>query len=480
MIPIRKIQSTVSLFLLLLLCGACEDWLSVSPKSEIKYDDLFKTKNGFKDQLTGIYTALCSEDLYGANLTYGAMDALGQQYLMESGQGSNKYYYISRFEYENAGSVELIEKMWNQMYNTVANINILLQGIEEHPGVLSAEEEAVYKGEALGLRAFLHFDLLRIFGKSWQTGAKEAAIPYVKVISKNVTPLSTVEATVDLVIQDLEAAAILLEKDPIKTGVETALFLGTREWHFNYYAVRAMLARAYLFKNDRTNALKNALEVITSDIFPLVEREKVTTPTDKSRDRIFVTEGIFMLNNTKIGNLTDQFLRPGRADKQENVLLMQESTLAGIYEKNKYGTFDWRCVYLFSDKDEYYYSTKLWQLDGMPKEYQNRQPLLKSSEMYLIAAECASVKKEAVDYFNTFRQHRGFAEGDDLLESIADPLFRTEITKEYRKEFIGEGQWFFYCKRIDKETLPDIIVSFSKSYYQLPLPDMEKEYGNRN
>ena len=105
---------------------------------------------------------------------------------------------------------------------------------------------------------------------------------------------------------------------------------------------------------------------------------------------------------------------------------------------------------------------------------------MRVSEMYLIAAECSANPREAVGYFNTFRQHRGFSEDNDLPETTAAGALKTEIQKEYRKEFIGEGQWFFYCKRTDQAVLPNVTVPFSKAYYVLPIPDQEKEYGNRN
>ncbi len=100
--------------------------------------------------------------------------------------------------------------------------------------------------------------------------------------------------------------------------------------------------------------------------------------------------------------------------------------------------------------------------------------------MYLIAAECAESKKEAVEYLNTLRQHRGFEEAQNLKEDVTDENLQTAIGKEYRKEFIGEGQWFYYCKRTDQDVLPNITVPFSKAYYILPIPEQEKEYGNRN
>ena len=118
---------------------SCQEWLDVSPSTEVKYDDLFSYKNGFKDQLTGVYTALCSEELYGAHLGFGMLDALGQQYFWNQEAGT--YYYLHRFVYDNPKSEEVINSIWNNMYNTIANVNILLQGIEDHRGILTADEE---------------------------------------------------------------------------------------------------------------------------------------------------------------------------------------------------------------------------------------------------------------------------------------------------------------------------------------------------
>lgn len=476
MIQIQKIKNVLGILFLSLLSISCQDWLDVSPRTEVKYDDLFSYKNGFKDQLTGIYTSLCSEDLYGANLTFGMMDALGQQYVWT--QAAGNYYYLHRFEYENSTSETVIANIWNNMYNAIANVNILLQGIEEHRGVLSEDEEKIYEGEAYALRAFLHFDLLRLFGKSYTSGASEQAIPYVKQISKEVTPLSTVSQTIDYVLEDLEKAVSLLENDPVKTGEATTTFLGTRSFHFNYYAVRALMARVYLYKNDKVNALENATKVILSNKYPWVEKGQVATTTRNSRDGIFLPECIFMLNNTKLKTLTETYLKESENNTVGNLLVTSAEVRDEIFENTLYGGCDWRYIYYFEPIDSYYVSTKLWQVSST---YNNRQPLIRISEMYLIAAECATSKKDALEYFNTLRQHRGFEVTDDLKEEdTTDEKLQTSIEKEYRKEFIGEGQWFFYCKRIDSSTLPNVQVPFSKAYYTLPMPDQELEYGNRN
>ena len=83
---------------------------------------------------------------YGAHLGFGMLDALGQQYFWNQEAGT--YYYLHRFVYDNPKSEEVINSIWNNMYNTIANVNILLQGIEDHRGILTADEEKIYEGEA--------------------------------------------------------------------------------------------------------------------------------------------------------------------------------------------------------------------------------------------------------------------------------------------------------------------------------------------
>ncbi len=474
----NKHKIKLSLIVAVMLFVSCEDWLSVGPGSEIKYDEMFSSKNGFKDQITGVYTALSSETLYGANMTYGMMDALGQQYVWSLPNGN--FHDFSKFEYNSVVSTSVINSVWSTMYNTIANINILLQGVEEYGDVLTDEERRLIEGEAYALRAFLHFDLLRIFGKSYSAGSNEKAIPYVSNISKNVTPMSTVSEIIDLVLQDLIKAESLMKNDPIATGNQTDTFFGNRDFRFNYYAVRALMARVYLYKNDKPNALENAKFVIESARFPWTIRERVTTPTRENRDGIFSSEAIFTLNNTALETLTGKYLREGLSSDKNNLLTISGSVLNQIYESDFYGGFDWRYNYYFEiQSNTLYGSSKLWQYSLMPKEYANRQPLIRVSEMYLIAAETESNRSNAVSYLNTLRNNRGIVENFDLDENVTETILINEIVKEYRKEFVGEGQWFFLCKRLNFDNLPNVVVPFNRSFYVLPIPTQEIEYGNR-
>ena len=204
----------------------------------------------------------------------------------------------------------------------------------------------------------------------------------------------------------------------------------------------------------------------------MAEREEITVAEDKNRNRIFNSELIFALNNNKLKTYSNEFLQAGASESQVNVLFMDGSVVSSIYEASSYGNIDWRYVYLF--KEDYAYCNKLWQIEGLPDKYANKQPLIRISEMNLIAAECETDKTMALKYFNDFRHARGFTEEFDLKN--ADDL-QNEIVKEYRKEFLQEGQFWFCCKRLNL-AVPDA-DGFKNEAFVWPMPEIEIEYGNR-
>ena len=54
-----------------------------------------------------------------------------------------------------------------------------------------------------------------------------------------------------------------------------------------------------------------------------------------------------------------------------------------------------------------------------------------------------------------------------------------EIEKEYMKEFPGEGQMFFYYKRLNRSRIGvyTSVNSVDDAIYRLPIPTKEIEYG---
>ena len=72
------------------------------------------------------------------------------------------------------------------------------------------------------------------------------------------------------------------------------------------------------------------------------------------------------------------------------------------------------------------------------------------------------------------RRHRGIV--SDLTNTAT---LRDEVTKEYAKEFLAEGQLFYYCKRNEMTKFPyGYQVATEENVYVLPKPDLEIEFGD--
>ena len=253
--------------------------------------------------------------------------------------------------------------MWNGLYAQIANLNSLLSTIDDHEDVFSGDNYNLLKGEALGLRAFLHFDLLRLFAEPWATGKDKKSIPYVMTLAPVVTPLFTQEDAIEVMLEELKQAKELMANDPMRLGETPSACLASlpsgqylssarniptwhnRRFRFNYYAVVATMARIYLWKGDKPNALACAQEVIAAQesTFPWVQQSDLTGITSTStsassrhrQDRTFATEHIFALNVTDLENLMDTYIYDGAigmSQAWETQLLLTGDGRTSLYE----------------------------------------------------------------------------------------------------------------------------------------------------
>ncbi|MDR1720702.1 MAG: RagB/SusD family nutrient uptake outer membrane protein [Dysgonamonadaceae bacterium] len=473
----------------LLILAACEEWLDVKPKSQVEGSELFRTESGFKDALTGVYTALTSNALYGREMTFGFVDCIGDAYY---GAGTNTVHsYAKSHLYDNASVEALIGNIWSGCYNAIATLNNILENLETaDTDMFSRDNYNVIKGEALGLRAFLHFDLLRLFAPSWASDPEAAAIPYVTTYGYQTTPLSTVREVMEKILDDLnQSTALLKASDPVATGrVITASddngYLLHRYFHFNYYAAKATLARVYLYKQDAPNARTCATEVINGGMVSWTSVNDMATAQDSARDRTFVHEQAFAL---QVDNMESYVLGYTYGTVQYNarftiyVYWMNYS----IWPTATHST-DWRRVYLTSNSNtnsgNYYTTSKLWQA-GMGETHIKRMPLIRLPEMYLILAETETDIAAALGHLNTIRENRGVTAPATAVDAAA---LQSEVELEYYREYVGEGYLFYYYKRLDRPThrggsyFYANTLNFNKEWYVLPIPKEEIEYGNRN
>ena len=455
---------------------SCEDWLDVRPKSEILTDMHFEEESGFRDQLAGVYTAMTETSMYGRSLSFGLMSVLSQDYDLKS---ESTYRYAAEYNYEETNTKNMIDNIWSSTYNCIANLNIMLKYIDNDPNIFTDNNYKMYKGEILGLRAFLHLEMLRIFSPSPKANNNAMAVPYVTQYDKVVTKQKTVNETMNLIIADLlEAEKLLKESDSFLNQDLNYTVRWDRRYYFNYYAVVGTLARAYMYKGDTANALTYANMIIeegedyNSD-FSWTSNDTMESKYEQQVDRLFSGECLFYLNVKDFNDIVKYHFTSSASN---NTFTPSETKAEQIYEKAMgYGN-DYRLHknFQYDGADKY-----LWKYH----QYENGActdivPVLRKSESYYIAAEILkeSDPERAIELLNLVREARNL-EFAPLSDLTADQI-QEEVGKEYRKEFLAEGQMFFYYKRLDATRIEGAGVN-AQSIYVLPMPDTEIEFGER-
>jgi starch-binding outer membrane protein, SusD/RagB family len=461
--------------LVVLSATSCKKWLDVQPRTKIKSDVLLQTEQGYRDALIGCYTLMKSQSLYGRELTFGFVDAASIQYDVFN----NKVYNnVARWSYTTDGNVRTqIDNMWGRMYNVLANVNNILDNIDKNKDLFTGSNYEIIKGEALALRAFIHFDLLRLFAS---TDLTKPAIPYVKTLATQVIRSSTGQEVMANILQDLDGASALLVADPIRQGNKMVYgadeFMNNRHQRLNYFAVKALAARANLWKGDKTKALASALEVIAvgDQIFPWIKTSNISATNDKDKDLTFSTENIFALNVFDLRTIANTWFIAAFPNDQ-----LQRSSFyyERMYEKTTIGANDYRMLFTSRLVNGSYIIYKFYQPDNYPASYASMMPLIRRSEMNYIAAECnvGVDNQKAIDYLNTVRANRGIT--TPLASTLTDAQIQAEILKEYRKEFQGEGQLFHFCKRTKQAKFPESGTTLTETHYVLPKPNNEIEFG---
>lgn len=472
MITINKIKLWALTLSMMVSASACSDWLAVDMEDSILEDKLYETNDGFLYSLNGIYTKM--NENYASTLSMGPIDVMAQYYDI-SKNNSHSYYAFATYnseEYKNTSNA-----LWTNQYALIANLNVLLEHCDTPDAAISKVYYPYVKGEALALRAFFHFDLLRIYGPIYsESTAGQTTIPYQETSSKDIQPLLSAQTVMEKVIRDLKAASELLKDDRIRTeGVmhgesenpNETTSLRYRQYRMNYYAVQALLARAYLWMGNKQEAARVAKAFIEEEagkekdkkVFPWTEKAVATHPS--TPDRLFSSEVIFSLYNTSRVNIYDQRFK--KSTDMRSILAFQGDDLGQ-------GNLNSKLTYFYDDmndvrRDPMWTIEEINQTDetgGTTKtqkmacfhKYENFAgvssrymiPLIRLSEIYLIAAECESDPQKALDYVNAIRKVRNCVDVK-LPESEVESKVKKAITDEFMREVIGEGQLFFYYKR---------------------------------
>ncbi len=485
-----------------LMNASCSDWLDVTPPSQIPADEHYSTVQGFQQTLTGCYIGMSDANLYGRATSWLVPEILAHQVqpieLSTGTDGTAGIYYLREFEYDRPSSQEFVDNIWAKAYNVIVDANDALNRIDDKRDIMTETDYSIIKGELLAVRAYMHFDLARLYGYgNWANRMAELdaklAVPYVTTVDKNLTPQMSMRDFFKKLTSDLsEAEALLKAEDPIVGAhdwsyydeVNTNGYYDYRGLHLNYYAVRALQARVYMWEGSaesKSLALAAAQEVI--DNFENVSTNAgITNPwrwmeaSDQQSYQGMVFEQLFGVFVSDLSDLTVQYISPNMLNNNMKYMYITDEQRQEIYENSP---TDWRSQQWFTlstaSSLNPYTCVKLEARSSNNMNYANRVPMIRLPEMYYIAAECCASGNtpnlaKAVEYLTTVREHRGVYEA---LEGLDAAGVMDEIAKEYRKEFPMEGVMFYYYKRLGAKNIPDYEGEMGDAQYIMPFPYFE-------
>lgn len=511
----KKSKLTKYLIPMMFLLGttSCSDWLDVKMNDRIMENNLFSNDAGYTTALNGVYKGL--NGLY-TDLSCVILDVMAQYYNVTT-DDDHAYKIYANYQYSDASFESKNESVWKQMYELIGNINVILEHCDDDNVSISEGYYPIVKGEALALRAMLHFDLLRLYGPVPTDGSASTitCIPYQESTEKEVQPLIPANEILEKVIRDLNAAAGLLENtDPILEGtaVEVQQDDGTsgnrlayRQLRLNYFAVKALLARVYLWKGDKGEAYRIAKNEIIDrtikqedkGVFSWITQESYED--EKKADYMFSSEVIFALyNSARYTNVYNRLFSKSLNRRKNRLTFIGSS-----YDASKIATFyddpnDWRrnmwkvaepTEEELKDAEEFGYEAMGSLYLDKYKDFESGVslngteifrymiPMIRMSEVFLIAAECTNDNQEAQDLVNELRLHRNCMNTGFTAEEKS-----SVILSEFAREVLGEGQLFFYYKRLG---MRDLITGTSMerptyrleslSSYVWPLPKAETD-----
>ena len=455
---------------------SCEGFLDITPDGQVKRDEMLATNEGVEDALYGVYAKLRNTTLYGQEMYFSSLEIMSQTLYCYGNTGVTA---LGQYDYNNTTVKNVFAMIWNDMYNNISNVNSVLNaplvdGANAYPA-------NIYKGEALALRAMMHFDLMRLFAEQITVNPNAKGIPYATEFSLKTPDFETLAENYNHVLADLQEAERLLADEGEYEN--TTSFMADRQIHLNLHAVRALMARVFLTKGDKEKALEYAEKVIAQSGRQLKTKTEVINDVAGVLSKKECLFGVYFSGfYTQVSAKLQQTISYSSLDLRGDFMEMYENGVSGL---------DFRTTAYFTSVDmggtaKYRLSkfTDIYDLQNnasaRPADLIQGINMIRLPEMYYIAAECLLDRdyQKALDYFNAVVTNRGL---DALSGAGEETLTQEVINTERYKEMIGEGQTFFNMKR-QNLSIPsyDNSVTYrpEDGIYVVPVPD--SEYENRN
>ncbi len=272
--------------------NACDILDNQQPQQDIPLENLYTSTDNLESALTGAYN----------DVQHG--DAMGSSYpLFGELMGENASWSGSFEQWRQIASHDIdltnsqVENVWNQTFEALNDVNLIIEAVEngdiDDPDFESAADRIL--GEALFLRAVLHFEAVRMWAKPWGFTADNSHLGIPLMTSGTSSPenfdnpeRSTVAEVYSQVISDLDEAVTLL------SGFDLSFAGRANQWN-----ARAYLARVYLQQGEYDEVASLTEEVIESNAYSLegAPQDYFFSPTEENS-----SEAVFDIVHTEQDN----------------------------------------------------------------------------------------------------------------------------------------------------------------------------------
>ncbi|HEY0898709.1 MAG TPA: RagB/SusD family nutrient uptake outer membrane protein [Sphingobacteriaceae bacterium] len=440
----KYINRTLLGLALCVFVASCDDALEIEPKQNISATTALSSTEDVQNALIGAYSALGRPSLYGTNMIL-VSDLLANTGYLDWTGTFNSYRDLGQ-KITTATNAEAT-RTWTNAY---AGINIANTVIGALDKVTDPAAKTRIEGEALFIRAILHFDLVRLYALPYDATTQNTQLG-VPLMLKAVT--STADVDKEKARNTVAEVYAQVEAD-LKAAIEK---LPTDEnGRANKFSAIGILSRVYLQEQKYAEARDAANRVITEGGYTLADDLETPFRTDNSSEGIFEIQQDVQNNagtsNDGLATFYASLQGIGRADARVNTAFANSHELTDKRRTEMIYTGSGAKPGLFTQK---------WT------DYYGNIPVVRLTEMYLTRAEAnfrlgTTVGSAPLVDINTLRERAG------LLPVAV--LTVDQILAEREKELAFEGFRLHDYKRTKRSIGT---LAYNSPKLLLPIPDRE-------
>lgn len=443
----KNLKNIVGVGILLFMSSSCDHFVEVDlPSSQLTSTAVFESYTTAESAMVEIYAKIRDNGLLSGS-SFGLSNALGcyadELQFYGDNSSSSKAFYNNGLLSSN----EAITAYWNSSYNQIYAANAVLEGVT-HSSVLSQVQKDQLKGEALFVRALLHFYLVNLYG----------AVPYI----------TTTDYTQNSVVSRMTVATVY---DRIKADLETAILLlpvsysSAERVRPNASTAHALLARVDLYNHNWAEAANEASAVLNNTDYSL----------EPNLDAVFLKDSpttIWQFSPVSDGRNTD--------DAQTFIFTSGPPPLVALSNSllTAFSPLDQRKAHwtqAVTDGTTTWYHANKYKENATTPSSVEYTILFRLAEQYLIRAEARAQQGDLIgakEDLNVIRNQAGLP---DTTAITAQDIIAAVLQERQLEFFTEQGHRFFDLKRrgtIDAVLSP-LKMGWNTTDVLFPLPQTE-------